>query len=92
MFRLAYETSGHAKVEVDIEITDNNSRSHRCRFYVKSELGLIEQLGISLKNLITTSVRKKYKKTHWGTEFEVNGIKYIYFMKRVVLLQMMKYS
>lgn len=56
---LPLETSGHVKVEVDIEIADNNSRLHRCCFYVKSELGLIEKLGISLKNLITTSVGKE---------------------------------
>ena len=47
------DMSGHVKIEVDIEIADNDTRSHRCCFYVKSELGLIEQLGIALKKLIT---------------------------------------
>lgn len=42
---------GHLKIEVDIEIADNDTRSHRCCFYVESELGLIEQLGISLKKI-----------------------------------------
>ncbi|MCM1088475.1 MAG: hypothetical protein NC419_09980 [Muribaculaceae bacterium] len=40
-------------MEVDIEIADNDMRSHRCCFYVKSELGLIEQLGMALEELIT---------------------------------------
>ena len=46
------DMSGHVKIEVDIEIADNDTRSHRCCFYVKSELGLIEQLGKNLKKLI----------------------------------------
>lgn len=50
---LPADLSGHVKIEVDMEIVDNETRSHRCCFYVKSELGLIEKLGISLKNLIT---------------------------------------
>lgn len=50
---LPADTSGHVKVEADVEIADNNTRSHRCCFYVESELGLIERLGISLQNLIT---------------------------------------
>lgn len=52
---LPADISGHVKIEVDIEIADNETRSHRCCFYVKSELGLIEQLRLSLKNLITES-------------------------------------
>ena len=38
------KTTGHIKVEVDVEIDDNFERKHRCKFYVYSELGLIEQL------------------------------------------------
>lgn len=34
------------------EIADNDTRSHRCCFFVKTELGLIEQLGSALKRLI----------------------------------------
>ncbi len=49
---LPADLSGHVKIEIDIEIADNDTRSHRCCFYVKSESGIIEQLGISLKNLI----------------------------------------
>ena len=52
MCLLPADISGHIKIEVDIEIEDNDTRSHRCCFYVKSELGLIERLGMSLKKLI----------------------------------------
>lgn len=50
---LPSDTSGHVKIEVDIEIADNDTRSHRCSFFVNSELGLIEQLGKSLKKLVS---------------------------------------
>lgn len=52
MCMLPADMSGHVKIEVDIEIADNDMHSHRCCFYVKSELGLIEQLGIALKELL----------------------------------------
>lgn len=52
MCMLPADMSGHVKIEVDLEIADNDKRLHRCCFYVKSELGLIEQLGIALKELI----------------------------------------
>lgn len=49
---LPADTSGHMQVEVDIEIADNDTRSHRCCFYVESELGSVERLGTALKDLI----------------------------------------
>ena len=49
-------TSGHVKIEVDMEIADNDSRKHRCCFYVKSELGLLEKFGKKLKELIEGSI------------------------------------
>lgn len=52
MCMMPADMSGHVKIEVDIEIADNDTRSHRCCFYVKSELGLIEHLGKGLKKLI----------------------------------------
>lgn len=55
MFILPANTSGHMNIEVDIEIADNDTRSHRCCFFVESELGLVEQLGKSLKALISAS-------------------------------------
>lgn len=49
-------TSGYVKIEVDMEIADNDSRKHRCCFYVKSELGLLEKFGKELKGLIEGSI------------------------------------
>lgn len=53
---LPAEVSGHIKIEVDIEIDDNDIRAHRCCFYVNSELGLVEKLGSSLKRLISGEI------------------------------------
>lgn len=47
---------GHVKLEVDFEIADNERRLHRCCFYLKSELGLIEQLAMNLKSLVLDEV------------------------------------
>lgn len=56
------DMSGYVKIEVDIEIADNDTRSHRCCFYIKSELGLIEQLGKNLKKLIIEQDGKREEK------------------------------
>ncbi len=50
---LPADSSGHVKIEVDVEIDDNDTRSHRCCFYVNTELGQVEQLGKALKELVT---------------------------------------
>ncbi|MBO6119570.1 MAG: hypothetical protein J6P02_03825 [Lachnospiraceae bacterium] len=34
---------GHIIIEMDMEICDNEERNHRCKFYVKSEIGLVER-------------------------------------------------
>jgi hypothetical protein len=48
---LPADTSGKVKIEVDMEIDDNDERKHRCCFYVESEIGLIEQFGNGLIQL-----------------------------------------
>ncbi|EAG5824018.1 hypothetical protein DC156_14435, partial [Listeria monocytogenes] len=53
---LKADASGHVKIEVDMEIADNPDRAHRCKFYIYSEIGLIEQFG---KNLIRLSENKQ---------------------------------
>ncbi len=53
MYILPADMHGHVKIEVDVEIADNETRSHRCCFFVNSELGLVEQLGKSLEKLIS---------------------------------------
>lgn len=50
---LPCDNFGHVKIEVDIEIADNDRREHRCCFYVSCELGQLERFGRSLKSLIS---------------------------------------
>ena len=49
---LPCDNYGHVKIEVDIEIMDNDTRAHRCCFYVSCELGQLEKFGQSLISLI----------------------------------------
>lgn len=53
---LPADVHGHVKIEVDVEIDDNDTRSHRCCFYVNSELGLVELLGRSIKELAAAPI------------------------------------
>ena len=49
---LPVDVYGHLKIEVDIEIEDNDERRHRCLFYVNSDLGCVERFGYSLKESV----------------------------------------
>ena len=49
---LPADLHGNVKIELDLEISDNNTRSHRCCFYVNSELGLVEKFGKGLLEII----------------------------------------
>ena len=60
---LPADVSGHIKIEVDMEIDDNDTRAHRCCFYVNSELGLVEKLGSSLKRLIFGEIGERVSLT-----------------------------
>ena len=53
---LKADLRGHVKIEVDLEIADNDERKHRCCFYVMSELGLVEQFGKGICNLVSSEV------------------------------------
>lgn len=53
---LSADNSGRIEIEIDMEIDDNPERKHRCKFYIYSELGLIEQFG---RSLIMLSENKK---------------------------------
>jgi len=44
-------SSGHVKIELDIEIYDNKERKNRCCFYIESELGMVENLGKHLQDI-----------------------------------------
>ena len=50
---LPCDNYGHVKIEVDMEIADNDRREHRCCFYVNCELGQLERFGKSLKAIIS---------------------------------------
>ncbi len=50
---LPSQINRHVKVEVDIEIADNDKRAHRCCFYVNCELGQIERFGKLLRSIVT---------------------------------------
>lgn len=42
---LKADSRGRVKIEVDIEIDDTEDRSHRCKYFVESEIGAIERFG-----------------------------------------------
>ena len=42
---LSADSQGHVNIEVDVEIDDVEDRSHRCKYFVQSELGAIERFG-----------------------------------------------
>lgn len=56
MSLLKADVSGHMKIEVDVEIADIDNRSHRCRYFVESELGAIERLGMNLLNMTSADI------------------------------------
>lgn len=43
--------NGHIKIEVDMEINDIETRTHRCMFFVNTELGMLERFGEKLKRI-----------------------------------------
>ena len=46
------DSYGHVLIEVDMEIDDNDSRKHRCCFYVQTEIGCVERFGTQLRSII----------------------------------------
>ena len=55
------DVTGKLKIEVDIEIADNDSRCHRCVFFVDSELGAVERFGKALIELAKECVGSEAK-------------------------------
>jgi len=53
---LPVNTRGHLKIELNLEIDDNDIRSHRASFYVNTELGLLETFGKRLNKIINGPV------------------------------------
>ena len=59
MLFLPADLSGHMKIEVDVEIDDNDERSHRCCCFVDGEIGAVERVGNAFNRLITEGVGVK---------------------------------
>lgn len=51
--QLNSDRMGHIEIELDMEIQDNNTRKHRCLFYIKTEEGLLENFANNLKGLLS---------------------------------------
>ena len=49
---------GHLDIEVDMEIADNKTRAHRCKFFVNTELGMLEKFGNNLNSIIEMEIDK----------------------------------
>ena len=56
MLLLPIDSCGHMRIEMDVEIVDNDTRSHRCSFYVNSELGLIERFARKMLGLLNAEI------------------------------------
>lgn len=50
------DVRGHVKIEVDIEIDDIVDRSHRCKYFVESELGAIERFSQKALNFYESEI------------------------------------
>ena len=45
------DSRGHLIIEADLEIDDNNTRCHRCIFFIEAELGSIEHFAKELSKI-----------------------------------------
>lgn len=50
---------GHVRIELDLEVDDNNKRKHRCQLYIFSNMGEIEEFGKKVLSLITSDIFTK---------------------------------
>ena len=55
---LPIDSNGKVKIELDMEINDNNKRMHRCSFYICTEIGLIEKLAKNLKTIVNKNTNE----------------------------------
>lgn len=53
---MSADKRGHLKIEVDIEIADTDDRSHRCKYFVESELGAIERFNQKASNFYPSQI------------------------------------
>ena len=61
MLLLPIDVYGHMRIEMDVEVADNEVRAHRCSYYVNSELGLIEQFAHKMLALMNAEVGYRIK-------------------------------
>lgn len=54
MYLFPADNQGHLKIELDMEIDDNSTRSHRCSFYVTTELGMLETFANKMDSFKNT--------------------------------------
>lgn len=50
--------NGHIKIEVDMEINDIETRTHRCMFFVNTELGMLEKFSEKMKRIKDLEIGK----------------------------------
>lgn len=50
------DNHGHVRIEVDLEIDDNKSRSHRCNFFLDFEIGQVEHFARSINQLLYSDI------------------------------------
>lgn len=52
------DNHGNVIVEVDMEIADNKTRMHRCKFFINTELGMLERFGEKLRSINEMEIDK----------------------------------
>lgn len=52
---LPVDRHGHILLDIDLDVEDDPSHAHRCRFYVETELGLLSSFASRLCGLETAS-------------------------------------
>lgn len=46
-----YNLTGHILIEMKMEINDNSEKLHHATFYIKTEIGLLENFGKKIKDI-----------------------------------------
>lgn len=68
--------TGRLKIELDMEIDDNNERLHRCCFYIETELGLLEQFA---KNILRIEHEKDIQISLNPFQMDLDETRTIYY-------------
>ena len=56
-----YDITGHILIEMKMEINDNNEKLHYATFYIKTEIGLLENFGKKIENIIKLEIGENIK-------------------------------